>query len=61
MLMFRGSWSVLDGEENTERAVEMVGVGDEARDGGSDEDLERGDEGVDENEWDKLETELFGA
>lgn len=39
----------------------MVGVGDEGRDNGSDEDLERGNEGVDEVVRGKLTTELFGA
>jgi len=42
-----------------DRAVEMVGVGDEGRDGESDEDLERGDDGVDENVRGKLAAELF--
>ena len=54
-----GSWSVLDLEEGTERAVEMVGVGDNGRDCWNDEDLERGDEGVDGIVWGKLVTELF--
>lgn len=39
---------------------EVVGVGEEGRDGGSDEDLELGDEWVDEIECDKSTTELFG-
>ena len=59
MLMFCGSWSVLDSEEETEPTVERVGVGDETRDGGSDGDLGRGDEEVDEIVWDRLTAELF--
>jgi len=39
----------------------MVGVGDEARDSGSGEDVEWGDEEVDEVVWAKLIVELFGA
>lgn len=61
MFILPGSWSVLDGTEKAEREVETVGVGDEAREGGSDESLERGDEGVDEMVWDMLTNELFGA
>jgi len=57
--MFCGSWSVLDSEEETERTVERVGAGDETRDGGSDGDLGRGDEGVDEIVCVRLTTELF--
>lgn len=44
-----------------EREVDAVGVGDAERDGGNDEDLERGDEGVDETVRGKLTEELFGA
>lgn len=48
MFISRGSWSVRDSEEGIERAVEIVGVGDEARVSGSGENVERGDEVVDE-------------
>lgn len=48
--MFRDWWSVPVSEERIERVVEGVGVGDEGRDGGSDERCERGDEAVDEIE-----------
>ena len=44
-----------------ERRVDAVNVGDAEQDGGSDEDLERGDKGVDETVWGKLIVELFGA
>ena len=44
-----------------ERTVEIVGVGDEARDSGSGGDVERGDEAVDEIVRAKLAVELFGA
>lgn len=61
ILMFWDSWSIPNDEEGIEREVEGVGVGDEVRDGGSDEDLERGDEGVGEIVRGKLAVELFGA
>jgi hypothetical protein len=57
----RGSWSVLDDEEGIERAVEILGAGDEARDSGSGGDVERGDERVDEIVLAKLTVELFGG
>jgi hypothetical protein len=60
-LMFCGSWSVLNDEGGMEREVEAVGVGDETRDGGNDEDLERGDEGVEETVRGKLTVELLCA
>ena len=59
--MFSGSWSVLDSEEEPERTVERDGAGDETRDGGSDGNLGRGDEGVDKIVWVRLRTELFEA
>ena len=56
-----GSWSLLVCEEGIEWIVETVGVGDDAREGGSEEDIEPGDEGVDAIVRCKLVTELFGA
>jgi len=61
MFISLGSWSVRDGGGRIDRMVETVGVGDGARDDGSDEDLERGDEGVDEVMWGKLTAESFGG
>lgn len=59
--MLCGSWSVLVCERGIERTVEMVGVGDDTREGGSDEGSKRGDEEVDVIVWGKLTDELFGA